>query len=202
MGEEEALYIDVPKNHALERSQSLSLETKFKKNMSTGDVVQMSAMKVVRTNPFTKIHLIRSQTVGVETKARKMAKLPRMAAFLEKRTPRPPYLWNRRWAQVTETHFLWSETMMSSHFKESRPSIEELKRFKGFVRLDQVIEVKAVEKSQKQNKFGIKMNAKSKKYNGERTIIWKCQTQEDRDYWIKGLNDYLQWYSRTNDYFE
>ena len=188
-----------PPEHS--KTASLSLETKFKKQMSAGDVTQMKAMKVVRTNPFTKIHLVRAETVGVERKARKMAKLPKMAAFLQKRTPRPPYIWNRRWAQVAESYFFWSETMMSTHIKGSKPTIEELKRFKGHVRLDQVVSVEVVAKSKKQNKFMITMNAKSRKYSGERSIIWKCQRTEDRDFWVKGLNDYITWYNKTDDYF-
>jgi len=195
--------LEPPKKTEHSKSASISLETKFKKQMSADDVVQMKAMKVVRTNPFTKIHLIRSKTVDVEHKARKLAKLPQMAAFLMKRTPRPPYVYNKRWAQVTETHFFWSETMIGTHnFKGAKPSIDELKRFKGYVRLDQIVGVDVLEKSKKQNKFTMTMNAKSKRYSGERTIIWKCQSEEDRDFWIKGLRDYVTWYNKTDDYFE
>ena len=109
-------------------------------------------------------------------------RLPDLEGWLEKRKPRPPYSWERRWVVVTDTYILWNDTKKS--IGDATIS-EERNKFNGFINFKMVDEIIKAE-SKQQNKLIISIKNKKKTY------LWRCPSMEDRDYWVRGLKRYMK----------
>eukprot|EP00483_Globobulimina_turgida_P003353 UN03359 len=111
--------------------------------------------------------------------------LVKLETWLEKKQQ---FSWHKKWV-VVKDHLLWSDKKLS--IKNSKNK-QERDKFNNCVNLMSITRVDIISKSKSKRKFVVNVqlygkDAKTKQY------IWKAASTEDRDYWVKGLKQHIQY---------
>ena len=152
-------------------------------------IYRLEIHRIKAANPFVRKKLERKQTKKIleanqqrekRTNSQldnkflreKRKKLPELEGWLEKRKPRPPYQWQKRWVIVKETHILWSDKQRSIQDPSNQA---QRKEFNGFLNINVLQEVSKYP-TKSQNKLVIK--ARDAKRQQTREYMWKCPSTE------------------------
>lgn len=183
-----------PKNYQIynkprSRKPVLNDQKSFEEKMGQDQLRKLQEIKIARTNPFSKLKRKNTQKALVQMQniTAEAGKLPKLEAWLEKKKPKPPYSWQKRWVIVRESHFLWSDKQRTIKDPKSQ---KERAKFNGNLSLMMIQKVEAVtKKSKSQRKF--KVTAKEGTKSKVRDYLFRAASREDRDYWVKSLNIHI-----------
>lgn len=168
---------------------NLTMEAKMD-DVEPGATTTLAKVNLKNTNPFSKVRVTKHDDSSVRQLMRDVEMLPELDGYLLKQTSKPPYTYQKRWVHVTEEWLLWNDRMIDVNFNvDTGPTMEERKRFGGAVHLKNVMLVERTGKSGK--KFMMKVRFKTGSKLHYRKIVWKCNEEEDRDYWCDGLAQYV-----------
>lgn len=173
-----------------EQYSKLSMEQKMDEMPDAKHTLAKVNLK--KKNPFSKVRVTKGDGKTVRALLREMEQLPELNGFLLKQTSKPPYSYHKRWVYVTEKWILWNDRVVSTNFvDEQAPTLEERKRFKSAVNLNNIVVVQRTGKSGKKLMFKVRIKTHDKlKY---RKVIFKCHSTRDRDYWCDGLTKYVHY---------
>jgi len=143
--------------------------------------------KVVADNPFNR-RLKKETTEAVleqmQTIQQEQEKLPVLEAFLEKKQPRAPYSWQKRWVVVKHGHMMWSDRQRDI---TDATKAQERNKFNGQVAIMHFVEWGPIE-TRSNNKFYLVANTDKEK---KRKFEFKAVSEQDRDFWIKGIQEHI-----------
>ena len=158
---------------------------------------KLKALQVARKNPFCKMKRPNTQVALLkmhDLKSESMM-LPKLEAWLQKKTHKRPRQWHRRWVIVKDGHFLWNDKQRT--IKDAK-NAKERQKFHGSLSLMMVQKVEPVLDGKKKNKF--KITAKSGTHSKVKDYLFKAPTEDDRDHWVKSLTAHVQQLKQMVDY--
>merc|ERR1712129_94547 len=121
----------------------------------------------------------RSTMTRFKSMQKEYVDLPEFSGWMEKKSASGLKSWQKRWIIVRRTHILWAKTMIDT----ANPlNPKERKKFNNSMTLLTIKEVRPVN-SKRKRKFDIITPAK--------TYHFKCQTAEQRDVWLNGLDAHM-----------
>jgi len=122
--------------------------------------------------------------------ARQKAKqLPPLRSWLEKKQASPPYSWQRRWVVVIGGHILWADREITDYKLPLR--WEETRRWNACHSLTELTGIEKV--FERTDSKDCKFVLKSK----QRDYIFRCSTQNHRDYWVKAVHQHCEQLKRV-----
>lgn len=115
--------------------------------------------------------------------------LPELKAILEKKQSTVPYAWNKRYVLVKDSFIIWSEYQIKNLWTRDR---KEMKNY-SHINLLHVSGVWEFEGDKKGTRFVLEVNGNKKggKRKRSKEMHWRCETKDDRDYWIRNLKKYI-----------
>jgi len=164
-------------------------ERSLEQKLDDQQLLKLKTIKIARTNPFSKLQKRNTQKalVALQNVTTAAGSLPALEAWLEKKKPRPPYSWTKRWVMVKGTHFLWSDKQRTIR---NPKDAKERAKFQGSLSLMMITSVEpVVKKSKSQRKFIVTARqgstSKSKEY------VFRAASKTDRDFWVTSLNVHI-----------
>ncbi|ETO16254.1 hypothetical protein RFI_21099, partial [Reticulomyxa filosa] len=149
-------------------------------------------------NPFNhrlKKNSTRLVLQQMETIQQEQAKLPVLEAFLEKKQPRAPYSWQKRWVVVKHGHMLWSDKQRDI---VDASNSQERNKFNGQVSIMHIVEWGPIE-TRSNNKFYLIANTDKAQ---KRRFEFKAVSEQDRDFWLKGIQAHINHEKKMIQYLE
>jgi len=159
------------------------------KPLSKAETMELDQIRIQQLNPFTKMKKVPTQRI-IETFqdiTQKKVELPKLAAWMEKKSPSPPYSWQKRFVMVIDSHLLWNDIERDLI---NVKNIKERQKFKGSISLMKIRSVSAVYDQKKNRKFIIE--ARDAKRNQLRKYLWKADSTETRNFWVKYLTKHVK----------
>ena len=159
------------------------------KPLSKAETIKLDQIRIQQLNPFTKMKKVPTQRI-IETFqdiTQKKVELPKLAAWMEKKSPSPPYSWQKRFIMVKDAHLLWNDIERDLI---NVKNIKERQKFKGSILLMKIRSVSAVYDQKKNRKFIIE--ARDAKKNQLRKYLWKADSTETRNFWVKYLTKHVK----------
>merc|ERR1712176_1442375 len=157
----------------------------------------LQELRIAKNNPFIRLKRKNTQKALNEIYSINTDgdELPKLEGWLEKKQSSLPYSWNKRWCIVRASFMVWSDIQRS--IADPRDP-EQRSKFGSFVNLLQVLEIKPVRKGKSHRKFVIVL--KANKNEKRKQIQWKCSSEYDRDFWVRGLKKHVKHTQKLVDY--
>jgi len=117
--------------------------------------------------------------------------LPELQGWLYKKSPTFPYRWQKRWCVAMDSYVLWSTQRVEI---QDATSARERMKFNKCISMIMITEVRKKERDQ------FLFIGKDQTKRKLRTFEWKTKTQGDRDKWVQGLKQHIDYVRQMMDF--
>lgn len=142
--------------------------------------------------------------VQIHTISEESQDLPELEGWLEKKRGHSPKIYQKKWVVVAKPYILWSDK--KTHIDDGNNN-EARSKFDGCIHMLSIEKVeKIIKKKNKklkdQNRFVIVgRHANAEHDNSRREFLFKCENEDKRDQWVRGLNKYLHYFHDMQEFF-
>ena len=115
-----------------------------------------------------------------------------LQGWLDKRRPKPPKIWQKRYVAVRANFLMWNDKAIRIHGDDDNSVLSntEKRKWKKTVWL---YDISNVERVMKHDGLQFLVNTKPKKMHN---YLFRCKSKDDVEYWILGLRQHI---SRLHD---